>query len=534
MTRVATLVGFALLAGTTPAMAQERHVSITPHIDAGQVLTADLTNDEVLTYTTVNAGVNATIQTKRVQVQIDYNYSHRFAYDKQLDDADVHSGVVRAAAVIAPGFSIEGGAMATRAHSDIRGDAPGSLAGNPRNTSSVYSVYAGPSFSNRFGPLSVNAGYRFGYNKVTTPSDTGVGPGQRRLDYYDSSTSHLATASVGAKAGDLLPVGITLSGAWQQENAKQLDQRYTGKYARADAVLPVSRTVALTAGVGYENIKSTQRDPLLDGGGNPVLDANGRYVTDPASPRRTAYSTDGVYWDAGLIWRPSMRFEFEARVGKRYNTVSYTGSLSWQTSSSSGLQVGVYDSVDSFGRQMTSRLAALPAAPYLNGDDPFGDTYNGCVFAGSGSSAGGCFNGVFQSISTASYRSRGVDAIWSAARGPARFGIGAGYANRRYYAPNTSAGFSLDGVIDQSYYAQMFASRAIGRNAGVSADVYANYYQSGLPGSGDVWGLGANGSVYRRFGRLNANLSGGVYSYDGSQTDDNVSLQAMFAVGYQF
>ncbi|WP_204276704.1 hypothetical protein, partial [Klebsiella aerogenes] len=77
--------------------------------------------------------------------------------------------------------------------------------------------------------------------------------------------------------------------SYTREDAGQLDQRFEGKYGRGDLVLPVAHGFALAAGVGYEQIKITQRDPLRDTAGNPVVDGAGRFKTDPNSPRRIAY-----------------------------------------------------------------------------------------------------------------------------------------------------------------------------------------------------------------------------------------------------
>ena len=33
----------------------------------------------------------------------------------------------------------------------------------------------------------------------------------------------------------------------------------------------------------------------------------GRFVTNEAAPRQIAYETDGLIWDAGVLWRPSRR-----------------------------------------------------------------------------------------------------------------------------------------------------------------------------------------------------------------------------------
>ena len=164
------------------------------------------------------------------------------------------SSLARGAYKISPSLTIEGGALATRTRSDIRGAAPGVLAGNLDNITQVYSVYAGPTFATQKGPVQIGAAYRFGYTKVEAPDATGVGPNQPRLDYFDDSKSHVATATVCVAAGTVLPVGVTVSGAYEREDASQLDQSYEGKYVRGDVTLPVSGTLAGRAGVGYEKI----------------------------------------------------------------------------------------------------------------------------------------------------------------------------------------------------------------------------------------------------------------------------------------
>ena len=55
-----------------------------------------------------------------------------------------------------------------------------------------------------------------------------------------------------------------MSGGYEREDASQLDQRFEGKYARADVTVPIGPTFALLGGVGYEDIEIGQRDPVLD------------------------------------------------------------------------------------------------------------------------------------------------------------------------------------------------------------------------------------------------------------------------------
>jgi hypothetical protein len=367
---------------------------------------------------------------------------------------------------------------------------------------------------------------------VESPGATGVAPGSPKLDVFDSSQSHVAQASVGTKAGTVLPVGVTVSGAYERDTASQLSQRYEGKYGRGDAVLPVAPTLAVTAGVGYEKITVSQKDPLRDAAGDPVTDSRGRFVTDPTSPRRIAYETDGLIYDAGVIWRPSPRTTLQARVGKRYGGMTYTGSFSYAPTRSLGVQIGVYDSVETFGRQLEDGIASLPTS-FIEQRDAFGQQFSGCTF-GAGDKAGGCLNGVFQSISSSSYRARGVDAVLSAHRGSLNFGVGAGYANRRFYAPDGGAGFTINGVTDESYYAQVFLAASLDRNSGINANVFANYFKSGIGNAPGVFSTGATGLYYHNFGRLGTTASLGIYSFSQEGVENQLSGQAQVGMRYQF
>ncbi|MES2020965.1 MAG: hypothetical protein V4460_06655 [Pseudomonadota bacterium] len=538
MTRPISSLSRALGAGiiavlaTAPAHAEERKRSITPYIEIGQVVTADLKNDDVLTYSTVAAGVDASVQTQRTQLQVSYRYERRFSYSKKVGDDDVHSGLARASVRVAPGVTLEGGAIATRVRSDIRGAAPGNLAGNVDNISQVYSAYVGPTVASHVGPVGVAASYRFGFTKAEAPGTTGVAPGSPKLDVFDTSQSHVFNASAGVKAGAVLPVGVNVSAGYERDTAGQLDQKYESKVARGDLVLPVLPTLAVTGGAGYEKITVSQKDPLKDANGVPVTDSRGRFQTDPASPTRIAYQTDGLIYDAGVIWRPSPRTTLQARAGRRYGGMTYTGSFSYAASKSIGIQVGVYDSVDTFGRQLREGISNLPTS-FIDQRDAFAQQFSGCTFGTSNAAAGGCLNGVFQSISTSAYRARGVDAVIAAKRGALSFGIGGGYAQRRFYAPS-GTGFSIDGVTDDSYYAQAYVSAPIDRNSGVSGNVFANYYESGISAAPGVFSTGATALYYHNFGRIATTASAGLYSFAQKGTEDQLSAQGQVGVRYQF
>jgi hypothetical protein len=247
----------------TPVTAQAtRRVTINPYIEASQTLAADLNGGDVLTYSSLAAGVDAAVQTQQISGQLSYRYEHRFGWGDRLGDDDIHSGLARVDARLTPNLTLEGAGIATRSRSDIRGAAPGLLVGNVNNVSQVYSVYAGPSFASTAGPVAFNANYRLGYTKVETPTFGDAALGGQRLDYYDDSIGNTVTASASVRPGALAPFGVTVSGSYDRETASQLKQRYEGYYGRGDVLMPVSPYVALTAGVGYEKIETSQKDAV--------------------------------------------------------------------------------------------------------------------------------------------------------------------------------------------------------------------------------------------------------------------------------
>ena len=521
-----------------PVAAQTtRRVTVSPYVEASQILSADLDGGDVLTYTSLAAGVDAAIATPRVSGQLSYRYERRFAWDDDVGDTDIHSGLARVNARVSNALTLEAGGIATRSRSDIRGAAPGLLVGNVDNVAQLYSVYGGPSLATTAGPVAFNATYRLGYTKVETPTFAAANVGGRRLDYYDDSIGNTATASASVAPGSVAPFGMTLSGAYDRESASQLKQRYEGYFVRGDVLRPISPYVALTAGVGYETIESSQRDPLVDATGTPVLDKNGRFVTDPASPRRIAYRTDGLYYDAGVIWRPNRRTSVEGHVGKRYGSLSVTGTATYQASQAVGLSVVVYDGIQTFGRQLRTGLANLPTSFVSGQQQGLDQQFNGCVFGTSGAQPGACLDDVFQSISTSSYRARGINGIITATRGRSTYGAGAGYVNRKLFGARAAPGIAIDGLDDESYFGQLFYSRALTRVSGVNADLFVNDYESGvedISGDSDVWSYGGSGTYYHNFGRLGTTASAGLYSFKVGDLDSVWSAQALIGARYQF
>ena len=515
-----------------PAAAQQtREVVVAPYIEVSQTLDADLRGGDVLTYTSLAAGIDASVATAHSNGEASFRYERRIGEGKYQDDSDVATGLVRASTRLTSGLGLDVGGIATRTREDIRGAAPGLLFGNDANTTQLYSVYGGPTLATRLGDMTLDAAYRIGYTHVGSPGTTGA-EGLGRLDYYDHDLAQSASASVSAGPNTMLPIGVTLSGGWNRDDASQLKQRYDDLYVQGGVLVPVISTVALAGDVGYEKLTVSQKDPVYTAAGVPALDANGRYVTDDASPRRVAYRTDGVYWDAGVVWHPNHRTALNAYVGHRYDSMRYTGSLTYQASKSTGLAISVYDDVETFGHQLQDGLASLPTS-FIAARDAFSQQFNGCVFTASGSTPGGCLNSVFQSITTASYRARGVDGVVSINRGLSTYGFGAGYENRELYSPNVPLGALVYGQRDQSAYGQFFYGRQLSSVSGLQANLFADWYRSGASAI-DVWSYGATASYYHNFGRLGTTATLGIYDFKQGDIRSQISAQAQLAARYTF
>jgi hypothetical protein len=536
-------LALAAIAGTaaaSPALAQgqqapERHVSVHPYLEVQQVLTTDFSG-ETLTYTGVGGGIDASIQTRRVVATLSYDYQHQISWKKGQGSGDVHTGLAAARLQLVPNvLALDAGAVATRTHGDVQRPVPGVRTDRSGNVSDVYSAYAGPTLSTHAGPLAVGADYHVGYVDVNDHGNRGVPAGTPRADDYDSSTVQQANASIGIDTHNS-PVGITVGAGWAHEDMKRLDSKYDGKYVRGDVVVPLSSALAVTGGVGYEKIKSSQQDFLRDASGQPVVTADGNLVADPSRPRLLTYDKSGLIWDVGVIWRPGPRTELQARGGRRYGSTTVTGSFEHKFNDNYGISAFVYDNVSSFGRLLVADLNGVPRSfrqPRGGASIAGIGGLGGCVFGTQGGT-GTCFSDALQSISNFNFRNRGGSVLLSGGRGPWSFGIGAGYNNRRYLAPN-SALFALRGTTEQSFTVQVDVERRFTRTSGIDLDAYAGWYDSGLAGTSSSFGTGATATYYRSFlfDRLQADLSAGVYTVSGDKFDStNGSL--LLGLRYSF
>jgi hypothetical protein len=129
----------------------------------------------------------------------------------------------------------------------------------------------------------------------------------------------------------------------------------------------------------------------------------------------------------------------------------------------------VFDTVDSFGRGLTTGLAALPTS-FITVGTPL--LAGGCVF-GTKPGTGQCLTAQ-RLIGTANFRNRGVFGLLSGQRGRTRFGAGIGYSNRRFLAGRNA--------VDQNYIAEAYFMRKLTWRSSLRGDLFAGRYTSNSPG----------------------------------------------------
>jgi len=516
-----------------------KKVHFTPYIEVQQVVTAELSpGNDTLTYSTVAVGADANISGRNYNAGMAVRYERRFGWGSNAgNDGDVISGMARASVAVVPrSVYIEGGAMAARLGAENNGS---TINGRDFGDSAtqVYAAYVGPSVKTQAGDVSIEGHYRFGYNKVTTPNAVAIVPGQGAVDRYSDGTVHAARLHMGTRPGEPLPVGVGVGAGWLREDSSNLHQRVDDKNVRGDVTLPIGSSLALVGGVGYEDVKVSHRDALIDPITLlPVVDSNGQYVTDKSQPRQIAYESEGLIWDAGVIWRPSKRTALEAHVGRRYGSTTYFGSFAYAPSARSSLNISVYDNVTGFGGRLNKSLADMPT-DFQGIQNPLTGGLSTCVaaVAEAGASGGTCLNGALASIRSSVFRGRGAIASFNVRGNSLQYGIGAGYDRRKFIAAPGTVLAVANGLIDENYWVAAYLNGRIDRNSSFGTNVYANWYQSGDALAGDTSSVGASASYYRTLARnLTARLAVGINGVNREQLEDYWSASALAGVRLSF
>jgi hypothetical protein len=512
------------------------HVAITPYIEADQVVTAELEpGSDSVTYTTVAVGADATITGHYSAASASVRYERHFGESKGFSDGDTISGIARASVAIVPhAVTVEAGALASRDSVDSSGGTFGGAFANADSTTSrVYSGYIGPSVETHAGDLEIEGHYRFGYTKVKEPSAVVVGTtGVVPVDLADESTTHNAQARVGFRPYTFAPVGAGVGGMWVEQNVSNLDQRVRDRNVRGDVTVPVSPTLAFAGGVGYEDVEVSSRDAKRNAAGDPIIGADGRYVTDKSAPRRIAYQTDGLIYDVGVMWRPTTRTSLEAHVGRRYDSTTYYGNFAYKPNSRESVSVSVYDGITSFGGLITDQLAGLPAE-FTAVRNAFTGDLGGCVASLEG---GTCLRGSLGSLTSAAFRSRGVSATYSVLFGRTTAGVGIGYDRRKFIAAPGTVIASANGVTDETFWAAIYGTTKLDARSSLSASASADWFDSGFAGTGgSAVGYTASLAYYRKIvGGLSGTAAVGLDGIRQDNLPDIMSASALLGLRYEY
>lgn len=508
-----------------------RAVRIDPYIEASQILTQELSpGDETLTYTQLAAGVDAVIVGRQNAASVSLRYERNFGYGN-ADDSDTLTGIARGYGTLVPRtLTIEAGALASRTRINQSGRNIINPVTGSDDVSETYSGYVGPNFQTRAGDVEVTANYRLGYTRVEAPDF--VTAGGTAVDVFDESVTHSAQFRAGTRPGEPLPVGVGVGAGYFQEDVDLLDQRVRDVYARGDITIPVTPTLAVVGGVGVEDVEVSSRDALRDGVGNPVIGPDGRFVTDTASPRVIAFEAEGLIWDVGVVWRPSRRTALQGTFGHRYDSETFYGSFTWQPDRQTNIGIGVYDGISGFGGRLNNALAALPVEFQVVRDPISGDII-GCVNSIDGS---GCLDGVLGSVRSSVFRGRGVAANFSRTVGRTTAGLSAGYDRRKFIGAPGTVLAAANGITDESYYVTGVVSGPVGRNGGYTIASYANWFDSGVVGAGDVLALGSSAAYRHQLTRgLSARAAVALNYLDSDlSAEDLKAISALVGLRYDF
>ena len=538
-----SLFALSMLAFAQPAFAQDdeeggvsegRRVDLSPYIEASQVVSAQLSpGNDVVTYTQLAAGVDASFGTRNSQGAVSLRYERQIGWDG-AGDVDTISGIARTSLSVVPRtLTLEAGAMASR--SRFEGNGATSLGGfgdDASSTGQIYALYAGPALQAEVGQVQVTGAYLLGYTRVESPDSVVVSPGADPVDVFDESITHRANVRAGIAPGDVLPVGLGVGGGWNRQDISNLDQRIDDRYVRGDVSVPVTRELALVGGVGYEEVEVSSRDALRDSNGAPVIGSDGRLVTDETGPRQIAYETDGLIWDVGVMWRPSRRTSFSASVGKRYGSTTYYGALSYAPDNRTGINISVYDGITSFGGLTINSLDAM-GADFQAIRNPITGDLSGCAQSATGSN---CALAGLGSIRSAVFRSRGVSLTASRSLGRSSFGLGAGYDRRKYIAAAGTALAAVNGLVDENYWVSFYAGRELDRQSSLGFNASGVWFESGADSAGGALGYSASLSYNRD---IFAGLSGtAAIGLDGIEREasllDYSAASALLGLRYTF
>jgi hypothetical protein len=504
---------------------------VQPYIEVSQVLSAELSpGDDVLTFTQVAVGVDLNVQGRTSAAAVSLRYERNIAYGDDSIDSNTISGIARGSLALIPNsLSLEAGGLASRTRLDGGGGTTANPLVREDAESRFYSAYAGPSLQTRVGDVGVTGVARIGYNRFETDAALSDGEGNP-VDVFDDSVTYLGQVRAATRAGDPLPVGLAVTAGGFQEDISNLDQRVRDLYVRGDITVPLSPTLALVAGAGYEDVEISSRDALRDADGNPIVGPDGRFITDTSAPRQIAFAVDGLLWDVGVLWRPSSRTSLQAAVGRRYDSTTYYGTFTYVPNQRSTFALAAYDGVSGFGGALNNALAGLES-DFTAIRNPVTGDFGGLVSGTDGQAVIGSLG----PVRSAAFRGRGVRGSYQRNFGRLTAALGAGYDRRTFIAAPGTVLAPADGLTDESYYITGGLTRQLGSSATLTTNAYVSWFDADGPG-GDVTAIGASAAYARAITQRLSGRAAIAFDYVDSDfsAEDFAFATALVGLRYAF
>ena len=511
-----------------------RHLVIKPYIEASHNLDSFLapTASEV-TYTDLVAGVEVTINGRNNQGVISARVDERIGYGTVHNSTGVTGLASLSTAILPNTLRIDYGGYANETYVTNNGATLANTPATVGQRQQVYAGYVGPTLSTHLGDIGVTGHYRVGYTSIGENGYDVNNTFRNGIDVFGHSVIQDGRLAAGIRPGQWGWIGFNMIGGYYNEKVSNLDQNLNSEYARGELIIPVTGDLAVVAGGGYEKILVTSRDAVRSpiAPYNPILDTNGRYITDYSAPLYTAMDVADPIWDAGFEWRPSRRTNLEVHVGHRYGQLSEYGSFTYMPSPRQNLSVVVYDNLGGFGGDLNNTLSNL-SSQFQTVRDGITGNISSCL---STAAAGGCLGGVLGSANSAFGLAHGATIGYDLHFGRWDTGSGVGYDVHRYISAAQTVDAHVNGKADTYYWFDAFVGAAISSKSQFQTTFNVYKYHSGLVLNSDVTSLRVV-SIYQYFPskHLSFNASLAVNASFNQTQKDAWSSTLSMGVRYTF
>ena len=458
-----------------------RAIVIHPYIEVSQDVDSFYapTSSE-LTYTDLVAGAEVTINGRNNQGTISARVDERLGYGTVANSTGVNGVASLSSAILPNTLRIDYGAYANETTVTPDGATFANTSVTVGQRQQIYALYAGPTLTTHLGDdIGITGHYRIGYTNIGETGYNQQNTLLNSIDVFGHSVVQDGRLSAGVRPGQLGWIGFNIIGGYYNEKVSNLDQVLTSEYARGEAIIPVTSELAIVGGGGYEKILVTSHDALRNSslpGDPPILDANGRYITDYSSPLYTAMNVVDPIWDVGIEWRPSRRTNLEVHFGHRYGEFTGYGSFTYMPSPRQNFSIVYYNNLGGFGGDLNNTLSNL-SSQFETVRDGITGNISSCL---STSASGGCLGGVLGSANSAFGLAHGATIGYDLHWGSFDFGVGVGYDIHRYITAAETIDARINGKADSYYWIDTFLGARINEKSQFQTTLNLYKYDSGL------------------------------------------------------